>query len=368
MNYCASSKKLCILSDSLGSGGAERSAGLISKALSAEGFDVHIVVFIDVVHYEYEGELFNLGKRFGNSFFQKLKKYAALRQYLKRQDFNFVLDFRMKNFPIRELLLNIFFLKNANSINMVRSGNLDFYFPKPKILSRRLYRNYFGINSVSERLQEKIEKTYNFKNVFNLPSPLDFEAVSRFSKSEKVHAKEFIVAAGRMDETDTKQFAKLIQTYSKTSIINELDLLILGEGTNKEMLKNVIEDLHLGNKIHLIPFHNPFPFFAQAKFLVLSSKFEGFPRVVIESLACGTPVVSFSCNYGPSEVIETGFNGILVEDQNFEALGRAMEKMQDDEKFYQSVKLNSRESVQRFDIKEVGKQWRDYLLQNAKRK
>lgn len=368
MNYSASSKKLCILVDSLGSGGAERSAGLLSKALSVEGFLVHTVIFIDVVQYEYEGELLNLGKKFGDSFFQKLKKYAALQNYLREQDFGFVLDFRMKDFPVRELLLNFSVLKKQRCINMVRSGNLDFYFPKPKSLSRRLYENYFGINAVSERLKEKIEQNFGFNNVFSLPSPLDFEAISKFSNSKKMHEKEFMIAAGRMDEDDTKQFGKLIETYANSTVTNYLDLLILGEGSNKTKLKKLIACLGLEEKVHLIPFQDPFPFFAQAKFFVLSSKYEGFPRVVIESLACGTPVVAFDCDYGPSEVIETGFNGILVENQNFDALEIAMEKMQNDEAFFQKQQSNSQKSVERFGLKKVGEQWREYLLQNAKKR
>ncbi len=57
----------------------------------------------------------------------------------------------------------------------------------------------------------------------------------------------------------------------------------------------------------------PFPFVKQALFTVLSSNYEGFPMSIIESLACGTPLVSVDCPSGPSEIIEHNVNGLLIE-------------------------------------------------------
>jgi N-acetylgalactosamine-N,N'-diacetylbacillosaminyl-diphospho-undecaprenol 4-alpha-N-acetylgalactosaminyltransferase len=71
-----------------------------------------------------------------------------------------------------------------------------------------------------------------------------------------------------------------------------------------------------------------------AKFTVLASKNEGFGNVLIESLACATPVVAFDCLSGPSEIIQDRNNGLLVENQNFKKLAQ-MDLMIEDHDLYQ---------------------------------
>ena len=64
-------------------------------------------------------------------------------------------------------------------------------------------------------------------------------------------------------------------------------------------------------------FPNPYDYIKQCKFLVLCSKFEGMPLVILETLTLGKPVISFNCKSGPSELITDKENGLLVKDQDF---------------------------------------------------
>lgn len=96
---------------------------------------------------------------------------------------------------------------------------------------------------------------------------------------------------------------------------------------------------------------------SKAKFLVLCSKIEGFPYVILESLACGTPIISFDCRTGPREVIKNEFNGLLVEDQNFVALTKAINKFIIDPELYDFCKNNTLKSVEKYDAKIIAKDW-----------
>ena len=71
---------------------------------------------------------------------------------------------------------------------------------------------------------------------------------------------------------------------------------------------------------------NPYPWMAHAKLVVLSSDYEGFPLVLIEALACGTPVVSTDCPHGPSEILTGPLARWLVPVGDPRALGAAIDE------------------------------------------
>ena len=106
---------------------------------------------------------------------------------------------------------------------------------------------------------------------------------------------------------------------------------------------------------------NPFKYIKKAKFLILSSRFEGFANVLAESLTCSTPVISFDCKCGPNQIVIHNFNGILVENQNFEALTIALNEFSNNQDLYNFCKQNAFESIQKFSLDNIGKQWINLL-------
>lgn len=132
-----------------------------------------------------------------------------------------------------------------------------------------------------------------------------------------------ILAAGRL--VPAKDFSTLIRAFARVRKTLDARLIILGEGVERKPLTNLIDTLDLHPYVSLEGFvSNPFAFMASSDLFVLSSRWEGLPTVLIEALACGTPVVSTDCPSGPAEILENGKWGWLTPVGDFEQLAKAI--------------------------------------------
>ncbi len=158
---------------------------------------------------------------------------------------------------------------------------------------------------------------------------------------------------------DIKQFDRLIIAYSKSHLPQKsIDLVIIGEGKNKEKYIELAKNHGVESRVKFLGHkENPFPYYKNAIFTVLSSRNEGFPNVLIESLATETPVVSFDCFSGPNEIIQNGENGILVANQDFEKLTQAMDTFYEDNKLYEYCKNNAKSSIMHLKRETIGQLW-----------
>jgi glycosyltransferase involved in cell wall biosynthesis len=95
-------------------------------------------------------------------------------------------------------------------------------------------------------------------------------------------------------------------------------LTILGEGSEKLHLQNQIYDLRLNDRVSLPGFsHNPYKYMEQSDVFISSSRFEGFPNVVIEALFCGTPVIANNYKGGINEILQYSEFGVIINIENF---------------------------------------------------
>ena len=134
-----------------------------------------------------------------------------------------------------------------------------------------------------------------------------------------------ILAVGRLCEQ--KDYPTLLRAFAKIQARTRVNLLILGEGSDRAALEKLVIDLELGGRVEMPGFQsNPYAYMAQAAVYVLSSRWEGLPTVLIEALACGTPVVSTDCPSGPEEILCGGKYGRLVPVGDSDALAIALEE------------------------------------------
>ncbi|WP_303316211.1 glycosyltransferase [Flavivirga abyssicola] len=354
-------QKICIITTTLGTGGAEKVSANLSFLLTNLGFNVHVLCTKDVIEYDYSGTLFNLELNLKNNR-SNFNKIRVLNRYFKENKFDVIIDNRTRPVLLKELVLYKFVFRATRRIAVVHSHNLKTYFPSSTFFANLLYKRLFKLVVVSEEIKNIIEKRYRLKNVKQIYNPIHLNLISNKADEVIEFNEKYILFYGRIEEK-SKNLSLLLEGYKKSDLIREgIKLLILGSGDDLESIKNKATNLSLSESVIFKPYVlNPYPYVKKALFTVLTSRYEGFPMVLLEALACGTPIISVDCKSGPKEVLKHGYNGLLIENYNKEALANAMNSFIFDTNLYKTCKLNTKQSVQRFSIENISQEWKQLI-------
>jgi glycosyltransferase involved in cell wall biosynthesis len=135
----------------------------------------------------------------------------------------------------------------------------------------------------------------------------------------KNRTKPVIISVGRL--VPQKDYCTLIKAFEKVKQKLDANLLILGEGPERKSIESLVVELGLEDAVYMPGFvDNPYKYIKNSSCFVLSSAWEGFGNVLVEAMACGTPVISTNCPSGPSEILEDGKYGALVPVKDYENL------------------------------------------------
>lgn len=201
-----------------------------------------------------------------------------------------------------------------------------------KMFGRWIYAPASMVVAVSRGVEESLHqcagldsrKTRVIYNPVRQPQGTGFLA-------EDAHLRDWWTSGGRRLLTvgtlkPQKAHDTLLQALAQLRNHPDARLVILGDGPLRRETETLVAKLGLGGRVRLPGFRNdPFPFFTQADLFVLSSSWEGLGNVLIEAMACGTPVVSTDCPSGPREILADGLYGRLVPPNDPGALARAVE-------------------------------------------
>jgi len=184
------------------------------------------------------------------------------------------------------------------------------------------YNNYQRIIAQSDDMMKDLLKNFSIKpnKIIKINNPVDFDFINeKLAASCKPEAFKYnyknVVAIGNLSAR--KGFDNLLKVFSRLKNENIL-LHILGDGQDREILHQMKDFLGLKNVIFHGRQENPYQFLKYADLFILSSRYEGFPNVLLEAGACGTYSLANNCPGGINEIIQNRVNGEVSDIENHE--------------------------------------------------
>jgi glycosyltransferase involved in cell wall biosynthesis len=241
--------------------------------------------------------------------------------------------------------------------------------PLKRRILRALYPRAHGVTAISRGIAEALVAGAGVSppRLRVIPNPVDLQAAVALGAEPPAHPwlvtpgdPPVIVAAGRL--VRQKGFDTLLQAFRRVRDRRDARLIILGAGPLAGELNALRDALALSASVDFPGFDpNPYRYFSRAACLVVSSRYEGFGNVIVEAMACGTPVVATRCPSGPEEIITDGTNGLLVPVDDVPALAAGIVRVLDDGPLTQALRQAGRARALDFSAARVADAYCSFL-------
>ncbi|HYH88154.1 MAG TPA: glycosyltransferase family 4 protein [Solirubrobacteraceae bacterium] len=218
---------------------------------------------------------------------------------------------------------------------------------------RRLYRHLDALVVLTDSDVEGYDRLLNGSvPLFRIPNTVRPLPGAKADLGAKT-----VYAAGRL--RNQKGFDLLIPAWAQVVPKHpDWQLRLRGEGHHRGLIEGLIEEHGVAGSVSLEgSAENIGEDMAAASIFVLSSRFEGFPLILLEAMSKGMSVVSFDCPTGPSDIIDDHRNGILVPAEDVDALARGIEEMIADEELRRRSAAAAVETAQEYTMEAIGPRW-----------
>lgn len=351
-------KKICFFNGNMSrGGGTERATALIANALAkkSDDFKVYILSFRN----QDKSSFFELDQLIihnrlvdeNGSKISLLRSIRLLNKYLKENQI--------------DILVNVDVMLGIYSIPATR-------FTKTKLIAWEHFNFYQDIGSRNTKyvrilsvklcdyyivLTERDKK--NFYDHLKVKCPLDYiyNPITNMPSQEYDMNSKIIMSVGNLVEI--KGFDMLIDVaYQVLRKNEEWKWYIYGEGPKRKELQNKINHLGLQDKVILKgQVNNIEEYYPKAAIFVMTSRMEGLPMTLLEAKANKLPIVSFDIMTGPSEIIEDGVNGYLIEAYNINDMNLKIKKLIEESSLREKFSHQSIVGIDNFNKEKIVKEW-----------
>ncbi|MDX8335922.1 glycosyltransferase [Candidatus Cetobacterium colombiensis] len=327
-------KKIIIQTGSLRVGGQEKMLSELLKVINPEKYKVLLLIEEDCgnenIYEKNIPEYIEYEFLTSKKFMEKLEKYKKSKNPFHKILYSLMLKSKkkiaIKNFKkyldFGDIIIdyNLGLLRYCNKLNLKGKKLIGWSHAglggrlkdKRKEKNRKFYSHIITINEEMRRCYQKNTNQYGIK-IHKIHNFLDEKIIIEKSKEKiKENLGKYIISVGAL--TENKNNISLIYAFKKLvdKGIDE-NLVILGEGKERENLEKAIKNLNLSDRVKLLGIkENPYKYIRESTLFVQCSYSEGFPLVLLESMIIGKAVVSTE-NYGSKEILEDGKYGLIVE-------------------------------------------------------
>ena len=332
----------------LSNGGLERVAVHLGNVLSNRYNVIYLLDNPSKIEYKHSGivlkaDLTNL----------------EILSYIEKSSFIFDFKYKKTNFefPICKYFVDNYYYKYIPTIHNTKTCK-DYFEKIKEYLNGLSINNLFSILCVSKAVKHEFVKLYGYKeNIKVIYNPIDLKNIEK-EKAIK-HDKDYILFSGRLNATEHKGIDILIKSYFKSDIKEKVDLVLAGSGELDAELQNFINNNHISKYIKIVGFKdNIYSYIKGALFTVAPSRWEGFSMTIIESLACGVPVLTTDVG---KEIIKNKINGYIIPKNDISRTAEGINFMYNN---YESMKPYCVESVKELDLNKYGEKIIDLLNNN----
>ncbi len=356
-------KDVLILIDSLAEGGAEKVLIDVTNNLNMEKYNIEVkTIYNEGVYREQLNEAICYTSVIKRPNIWKKRIVNRLIKYLpSRFIYNLFIE---KRYDVEITFLEFLSTKVISGSNssatkiawfhtdISEKGISPFLFKnKKKIISG--YQNFDKVICVSDSSKENFCNLTNlYQDTITIYNPIDKEQIVKKSNEECEYIKDknkfTIATVGRL--TEPKGYMRLCEVINKLKDeYNNIELLIIGEGTERKKLEKYIEENKLNNFIKLLGFvKNPYKYVKQADLFISSSLVEGFSLALAEAIVLDVPVLSTNTS-GPLNILDNGKYGLIV-DNSFEGIYSGIKQILSDKKLLLKMKHDSIERKEIFNI------------------
>lgn len=211
--------------------------------------------------------------------------------------------------------------------------DLERHHTLPRELEKAVYERMNEVVCVSEGVKQSVLNLHPVleSNISVIYNPVDTSHIAaKGQESIKVGRGLNVLAIGRLLNSQ-KAFDLLLVAHQQNIAAGlHYHLTILGEGSDREVLEKYIQEHQLGDYTSLLGFQgNPYPYIAGCDLFVMSSRYEGYPVVLVEAMTLGKAIVSTACT-GPKEALNDGEFGYMVPVNDVNALAEGIKTLLED--------------------------------------
>lgn len=303
-------KNIAFILPRLSNGGMERVAAALSKEIKKKYNLTIISLLVDDERYDFGGEIIEINKTIEKNFIGKifnfLDRVKKIDKIKREKNIDLTLSFEQTCNILNLLTGKEKKIISIHSIKSRENLSIGIYGKIYNFLMKILYKKSDKIICVSEGIKKDLNLNYglDLKRIKVIYNPHDLKFITNNLENIKKEKNNYeIINVGRLDVAKGQKYLLKIISLVKKELPN-IKLKILGKGNLESKLKELSKKLSLEENVEFLGYiNNPYKEIEKADLFVLSSLYEGFPGVLVESLICRTPIISTDCVYGVREIL-----------------------------------------------------------------